>query len=351
MQKNMNKSKSCNVFNNDFESFCNRFIFNKEINGRTILVTGGTGLIGSYVLRFLRGVAVKNNLSVKLIGMARNPQKVSDLNFTDEIEWIYMDLNSDKAYPDGIDYIIHTACPTQSQYLISNPVEVILDTISGTRKLLDYCRIHADCSMVYISSVEVYGQIYDRKTKVSESDYGYIDNLNVRSCYPESKRLIECLCSSYAKEYGVRVMIARLTQTIGSEISADDKRVFVQFAKSALKGEDIILHTEGKSSKSYLYITDAVLALMYILLKGQSGRAYNVANEQTYISIYGLAEFVIHNFNNGIKVVIDKSGTWGYAPDTMVDLDTAELRQLGWNADVGLYDMFFRLIESIKSKI
>lgn len=195
--------------------------------------------------------------------------------------------------------------------------------------------------------MEIYGQIYEH-IKLTENDYGYINHLNPRSCYPESKRLIEAMAASYAFEFGCSIMSARLTQTLGAGISKEDNRVFAQFARSAINGADIVLHTDGKSSKSYVYTTDAINALFYILIKGEKGKAYNVANEDSYISIYDLACFIKDNFNPEIEAVKEIDNTKGYAPDTLADLDTTEIKKLGWTAKVDLKEMFIRLIKYLK---
>lgn len=329
------------------EKFCASFPFVDEVNGKTILVTGGTGLIGGYILKCLNALTRKNNLRVTIYATTRDLNKAKAKDFDGNIRWLVKDLSDMDGLPDGIDIIFHTACPTQSMYLKNNPVEVINNSIAGAKSLLDYCKANLSCRMVYISSIEIYGQKEDESKLTKEIDYGYLDHLNVRSCYPESKRLIEAMCASYAKEYGVDVTIARLTQTIGADISPNDNRVFVQFARSASKGEDIVLHTEGKSSKSYVHAIDAVNAFFFLAFRGSKGEAYNVANKETYVSIHELANFVAKNFNPLIKVVIDKQEGLGYAPDTKINMDTSKIENLGWNPNVGLREMFSELIGAI----
>jgi nucleoside-diphosphate-sugar epimerase len=202
---------------------------------------------------------------------------------------------------------------------------------------------------VYLSSLEVYGTITDDSVFVREDVQGYIDPLNIRSSYPMAKRAAEHLCHLYAVQYGLPIKIARLTQTTGSGISKDDNRVIAQFAKLASKGQDIVLHTTGESARPYCYTTDAVSAILYILLKGCAGNAYNVANEETYISARGMAEYLHDNFNPSISVRVELNENMGYAPPTKLRLSTEKLQKLGWSPRKGLKEIFERLIEYLNS--
>lgn len=332
------------------EKFCDSFPFVDELSGKTILVTGGTGLIGSYILKCIIALSDRYRIPVTIYATARTLEKTKEKTFSGNINWLIRDLNCTEDLPDKIDVIFHTACPTQSIYLKTHPVEVINDSVNGARFLLEYCKRNLSCQLIYVSSIEVYGQKEDDSQLTSENDYGYLDYLCSRSCYPESKKLIEAMCVSYANEYGVKAKIARLTQTIGADIRPTDNRVFVQFAKSVAEGKNIILHTDGKSSKSYIHAVDVVSAFFYIVFKGKSGDAYNVANRETYTSIIGLANFVVENFNPNIRVEIVKNDDFGYAPDTKVNLSTKKIECLGWQAKIDLYEMFESLINAIKNR-
>ena len=331
----------------DIKNLAERFPFKEELQRKTVLVTGGTGLIGSLIVRFLAYLRDTEEVDVKIIAMARNPQKVKKMDFPCDIQWVFQDMLETLNIKENVHYIFHTACPTQSRFLADNPVEVITSTVTGAENLFHYAREH-HTSVVYLSSIEIYGQM-ESDSLVSEGTYGCLDHLNARSCYPESKKMIESLATAYAKEYGTDIKIARLTQTFGAGISRDDKRVFAQFARAAIHSEDIVLHTKGTSSKSYVYTMDAINALFYIMLKGNKGEAYNVANEEAFISIYGLAQFVIQNFNENINVRIEEKDM-GYAPDTRVNLDTSKLKALGWKPEVGLEEAYRRMIQSMQEE-
>ena len=193
-----------------------------------------------------------------------------------------------------------------------------------------------------------YGQIFDDEMPLTEEMQGYVDPLNVRSSYSMGKRMCECMCVSAYKEYGVPVKIARLAQTFGAGIAASDNRVFAQFAKSVIVGKDIILHTDGKLKRQYLYLTDAISGILYVLLKGRNGEAYNVANDETYISIKEMAEMICREFRPQLKVKhVEECEDRGYAPVTKTRMTSAKLEKLGWKPRLSLRDMYDRLIKSL----
>ena len=183
---------------------------------------------------------------------------------------------------------------------------------------------------------------------IGEERQGYVNPMEARSCYPMAKRAIENLCHDYAVEHGVPTRVARLTQTFGAGVSPDDNRVFAQFARSILRGEDIVLHTTGESAKPYCYTTDCVAALLQIALFGANGEAYNVAHPETYISIRDMAEVLCQNFNRAVKVRVELHPEMGYAPVTRLPLSVERLIALGWTPRVGLVEMFRRLMEAMK---
>lgn len=330
----------------DICEFACNFTLSKNLRNSDILVTGATGLIGSTLVRCLLAL----NENIRICCPVRNKDKaISMYGETDSsLSFVESDLLEFTENLKGdFKYIIHCASPTDGKYMASNPVETYELSTDTTRNLLRYAKEHKDCSMVYISSLEYYGQIFEEKT-ITEDQQGYIDIKSPRSSYPLGKRSAEYLCRAYAMEYGVNVKTARLTQTFGAGVAANDNRVFAQFARSIISGNDIIMHTDGTSAKPYVYTTDCIRAILYILIKGKNGESYNVANDDTYISIKELAYFLRDEFNPSIKVRFEKNTEMKYAPTTKLKLSSEKLRQLGWKPLYGLKEMFERLINSIK---
>lgn len=320
-----------------------------QMRGKTFLVTGATGLIGSLLVKALLACNCQRKLSIHVLAAIRNTEKALQMFGKDDaLSILKWDINQEQITVDGtVDYIIHTAAVTNSKQMVTDPVGTIQTSLNGTKATLELAR-EKGAAMVYVSSMEMYGNP-NLERMVTEDDCGYIDLSNVRSCYPESKRLCECLCTAYAAQYQVRVCTARLAQTFGAGILKTENRVFAQFARSAMEGANIVLHTTGQSEGNYVYTTDAIRALLLLLVKGQSGHAYNVANERNHMTIADMAELVIKCFGNGNnKVVFDipeDALMYGYAPQTKMHLSSKKLEQLGWQAQVDLEESYRRLIK------
>lgn len=338
------------ILEEDFSSLKESFDFS-ALRNSSVFVTGATGLLGSQILLFLDYLNRTENFSMKLIGLIRNEEKAQKVFGTSysNIKFYKGDILSLPEVNEHLDYIIHGASITSSLDFVGKPVETIDIAVNGTMNVLRFAQVKAVKSMVYLSSMEVFG-ITDGKGTVSESDYGYIDILNTRSSYSESKRLCECLCHGFAKEYSLPVKIARLTQTLGAGIDYNDTRVCAQFARAVIEGHDIVLKTSGATKRPVIYTTDAVSAVLIVLLNGTDGQAYTAANEETFVTIRETAEMVVSEIaNNKIKLVFDIKGVANeYAPDLNLNLNTSLLRSLGWFPKVGLKQAYQRMINGMK---
>lgn len=331
----------------DIDGFKRSFPLKDELRGSTFLITGATGLIGSTLLRCLSAL----DEDIRIYAPVRNVGKAHAM-FGDgygNVSFTGCDLlHFDYGSLGDVDYIVHCAAPTASKFFVASPVETIDTIFNGTKAVLDYARTHKVKSVVCLSSLEVYGTILDDSKPVTEDVQGYLDPLSVRSSYPMAKRAAENMCAAYAGEYGVHVRTARLTQTTGAGIARDDNRIIAQFARLAARGDDIVLHTTGESARPYCYTTDSVSAILYILLRGSDGGAYNVANENTYISARGMADYLKQNFNPLIHVRVELGDNYGYAPPTKLRLSSARLRSLGWKPRYGLMEIFSNLIDYLR---
>lgn len=334
------------VVKEDIKFFAENFLLAKDFKGASFLVTGATGLIGKILVECLLNLEQNITITIPvrdkekaeaIFGLGRKNLQIVECNLCDFLHSLSIHY----------DYIVHLASPTSGSYICSNPVETYEFIIETTRALLNYASKQSIKGFVYVSSLEYYGQNLDDQI-INENYLGFIDMSSARSAYPMGKRAAEYLCISYALEKHLPIKIARLTQTFGAGVSKDDNRVFAQFAKSVILGKNIVLHTNGESSKPYCYTTDCVSAILYILLRGKTGEAYNVANAETYISIKELADFLCYRFNHDIKVVIEEHKEMGYAPTTKLHLSSNKLYSLGWRPHYNLYDMFNKLIEDIR---
>lgn len=338
------------MLENEIEEIVKKIENIDQYKNKSFFITGGTGFLGSLIIRTLFLLNKKYNLNLKIIFYIRNKEKLENI-FKEELKNINYDivignLNSEIKYEGKIDYIFHCANTTNSLEMIEKPVETISSIFEGTKYTLELAKDKNIESMVYLSSMEVYGQVMT-ESLITEKELGYIDILKTRSSYSEGKRAAECLCKCYSSEYDIPIKIARLAQIFGPGISKDDNRVFAQFMRSALRKEDIVLHTTGESKGNYCYTVDCIRALFLLLNKGKNGEAYNVVNEETNISIKEMAYLVaneIFSYKVNVKIEIPKEDK-GYAPTTKLKLSGEKLRKLNWQPETNLKEIYIKLKE------
>lgn len=321
-----------------------------EFENKTIFVTGATGLIGSLIVRAIKKRNELFNSNIKLCLLVRDKNKGIKLFGDDEnISYIESSVENFNLEKMDIDYIIHAASPTKSKFFVEHPVETLNTAVLGTQRILELARINNIKSMIYLSSMEMYGTM--SSDSVRESNQGYIDVKNERSCYPEAKRVCELYSYCYSKEYGVPVKIARIAQTFGPGIDVKtENRVYKFFADSILSKKNIILKSTGSTIINYGYTTDVINGLFCILQKGNNGESYNLVGDKTGMTILDSAKWLAQEFGDGqVDVVIDiPKENAGFAPDNNMVLENDLIRSLGWYPSHNLEDGYRRLLEYMK---
>lgn len=326
----------------------------ERLNHSRVLITGASGLIG---MTLVNGIMEYNRSmcgDIVVIACVRNIQKAKKL-FQPYMEkgWLKLvctDIQEPFELEDAVDYIIHGASMTSSRAFVEKPVETIRTAVRGTENILELAVQKKIKSMIYMSSMEVYGTPIDNDP-LTEERMGYLNPMAVRSSYSESKQMAENLCVSYWAEYNVPVKVVRLAQTFGPGVRSEDQRVFAEFASCVLNGEDIRLQTEGKTRRMYLYTADAACALLTALTNGKNGEAYNAANPETFCSIKEMADMVAEEFGAGrcnVVFSIPEVPNVIYNPVQSVYLDTGKIQELGWQAQVGLKEMYRRMIACMR---
>ncbi len=319
------------------------------LRNKSFFITGATGLVGSVLIKALVFANEHYDLKNEVIAEVRNLEKAKKVfSGYKDIVFNVGDVREAISYTGDVDYIVHAASETKSKNMIDFPVETLWIALSGAKNLLDFAYKKKIEKMVFLSSMEAFGTV-DTEERVPEEKLGYIDLRKVRSCYPESKRMVENMCVCYSSEYGVPVTIARLAQTFGAGVPSEDTRVFAQFARSAMSGDDIVLHTTGESYGNYIYTADAAIAIFTLIKKGISCECYTIANEGSSMQIKNMAELVascVADGKIGVTVDIPDGNQFGYAPDVKLKLDASKLQALGWKPQIDLKESYERMIKS-----
>lgn len=325
-----------------------------NFENNSIFITGATGLIGQAFTRKLIDAIDKNDLNTQLYLLIRDREKALKM-FGEHacVRYVLGDLLHADFPEVDIDYILHAAAETSSIAFMKMPVETAFFAIAGMRRILEFARKKNVKALVYLSSMEVYGNNATDEP-ICETHPSYIDLMEPRSSYPESKRMCENLCADYFSEYKVPAKVIRLTQTFGPGVQYNDKRVFAEFARCVLEDKDIVLHTKGATKREYLHTQDAADAIITVMLHGKPGTVYNAANEDTYCTIYEMAQMVAEKCAKGrIHVLVQEENIdkFGYAPELHLNLDTSKLRKLGWQPKKSLEDMYKDMIASMKNEV
>lgn len=333
------------IFNNgiDWEVFRNK----------RILVTASTGRLGMYLVEALVKADLDYNLNMRIIAHARNEEKLhrvfgSTLEFPN-VEILLQDIVERIEIEGSVNFVFHTAGPAAPKDFTETPVETLWTHVSGTRNVLELAKKKKSEKVIYISTVEIYGENTGEEP-FAETDMGVLHCDQVRSCYPEAKRLCETMLASYAAEYGVSYVGARMSHTFGPGISLEDGRSFSEFIQCALKGEDIVLHSDGSAVRPYTYVADAVGAIFMIATKGADNEYYNIANLDNQISIGELAKLIAELSPSGkTKVVYDhQDGILKYLNFKLGVMNTEKIKKLGWRPDIDLRTAFRYTIESFE---
>ena len=314
----------------------------EKLRGKTILITGGTGLIGSFLIDVL--AAAKLECKVLLFGRSEEKAKTRFAEYWDEgwIEFVKWDagvgFNAEMQSCRGaerlesLDYVIHLASNTHPVAYATDPIGTIATNVIALNNLLAIAAGMGATRFLFASSNEIYGVKRGDVELFDEEYCGYIDCNTLRAGYPESKRCGEALCQAYIKQKGLDCVIARLTRTYGPTILPTDTKAISQFFNNALRGEDIVLKSEGNQYYSYQYVADSVSGLLTVLLKGACGEAYNIADESGDITLRDLAALIASQADR--KVVFDLPDaieSAGFSKATKARLDGRKTRKLGWH--------------------
>ncbi len=333
-----------------------------QISGKTILISGASGMIGKCIIDILMQYndiyAANGNRSdaaVKVIALSRNEdnaqKRLNEHWNKDTFQYISCDINQSIPECGQVDYIIHAASNTHPLQYSGDPVGTIAANVIGTKNLLDYAVSHKTECFCFLSSVEIYGENRGNTDRFSEDYLGYLDCNTLRAGYPESKRVGETLCNAYYQAHHLDFVIPRLSRVYGPTMLSTDSKAIAQFIKKAAAGEDIILKSAGGQLYSYTYVLDAAAGILTVLLKGKEGEAYNISDAESEVTLKQIAEWLAED--NGVKVkfeIPDVTEQAGYSTATKAVLDTKKISALGWQPQTHMREGLRKTVEGLRGE-
>lgn len=299
----------------------------------SILVTGASGMIGSAFVDLLLALndAGKSRVCVTAVGRSEKHgrQRFARCWARDDFTFLAHDVTMPFSQEASFDFIVHAASNAYPQAFAVDPVGTMTANFLGIYNLLELARNVRTKRVLYVSSAEVYGEL--DKPKKAETDYGFVDPLKARSCYPNSKRAAETLCVAYSKQYDVDTVIVRPGHVYGPTMTAKDNRAVSEFLRCAVTREPIVMRGTGNVIRSYTYVLDVATAILTVLLRGKRATAYNVADDRVDISIRQIVEYLANVGHVAWKQEIPMdTQKLGYTTITRQVLDASRLHALGW---------------------
>lgn len=317
----------------------------EKLYGKKVLITGGTGMIGSFLVDAMmkKNEKLQDKQKIDLQVTTRNMEYAQErfLHHTDSNTFHLLRLDvthmeNELGHLD-IDYIIAGAGNADPENFAKYPVDTMESNLYGLTNLLKIAKSRQGIRVLYISTGEIYGNAGIDIETFKEEDSYYVNSTDVRACYPNSKRAAETFCVAYHKQYDVDVVIGRLCYVYGPTVKESDSRSVAQFFRKAVRGEDIILKSRGEQIRSYCYIADAVAALLFLLVCGVSGEAYNIANADSNCSIAEFADVVARTACvKCTHAVAEEQEKAGYSRVVKAVQCPNKINALGWKAEVSL---------------
>ena len=339
----------------DIKSIVTQKLSWKKFINKTILITGGNGFLPSYIVKSLLAANELYKLNIKIICIIRSSKskknRLRSLLNIKNLKLIHHNLQSPlpKKFPKS-DFIIHSASQASPKYFKVDPVGTLIPNSIGTYYLLEYAIKCKAEKFLFVSSGEVYGYPLNYNKVVKENDYGFLDPTILRSCYAESKRMGETMCISYSKQFKLKTSIVRPFHTYGPGLMLDDGRVFADFIANVVEKKDLLIKGLGSEKRCFCYISDATIGFLRVLINGDDGEAYNIANPDCEISIKKLAELICkiypkYNLKVKNKILASKL-SYLKSPITRILTSIEKVKKKGWKPKISLEEGFKRTIDS-----
>ena len=354
----MQKIYDNNLYIEDINTVASLQLPWEKLENKSIMISGATGMIGSFLVDVIFHKNKSKDLACRVYALGRSWERMKKRfdNLVEDPNFVYINYDvKDQLVMDGVgdvDYILHLASNTHPMQYATDPIGTVTTNIIGLKNLLEFAVEHNTTRFAFASSNEIYGENRGDVVFFDESYCGYINCNTLRAGYPESKRCGEALCQAYISQTDMDVVIPRLTRTYGPTMLSADTKAISQFIKKGVANEDIVLKSAGTQYYSYQYVADSVAGLLTVLLCGEKGEAYNIAEERSDITLKDLASIIAAV--NGKEVVFenpDKIEAAGYSTATRARLDGHKLMSLGWAPKYDIKAGIERTIEIMRNLI
>lgn len=343
------------IVQNDLSEIVKNIKNIEDLKNSSVLITGATGMLATYITYTLMYLNEKENYNIQIFALVRSEekakQKFGDFLQNSNFKLVIQDVTKSIEIFDKIDYIIHSAGSASPYFILNDPVGIIKANTIGTINVMEFARKCNVKKVLYTSTREVYGKVDDDIFEITEDIIGKLDQTDSRSCYPESKRMGENICKSYQLQFGIPFNNVRIAHSYGPGMTIDnDGRVMSDFIYCTVNNKDITLNSDGTAKRAFCYIVDSITAIFMVLLNGENGESYNIANETEEMQIKDVALTLTKIFKEkNLKVIYldsSKVNRDGYSKITRVKLSTKKLENLGWKPQVKLEDGLKRTVES-----
>lgn len=326
-----------------------------KFKNKKILITGGTGFIGSYLIKILYLVNIKKKLNIKIDCIVRDKKKTYRI-FNNKYFNNFLTIHNISIFKEiklkgKYHYIIHAASIASPKFFKSDPIGVILPNILGTINLLKFAEKNKLEKFIFFSTTGVNGFVDDKLRPIAEDYYGSLNPSLIENSYLESKRMGENICQAWYAQKKIPIQIVRPAITYGPGVPLNDGRSYADFFSNILNNEDIILYTNGKAIRNFCYIADFVSGLMFMILKGKVGETYNISNEEE-ISIKNLANLLTKKIFKEKKLKIKfKKNKKNYLRVNFkkTTVSTKKIRKIGWKINLSLEEGMKRTIKSYEN--
>ena len=256
--------------------------YSRNFEGKKFLISGANGFLGKYFIKSLIKINQLLKKKIKILAIDikfDNCEIYRDKN----VNKMKLDINDFKNIKFKSDYVLHAAGIPSPKHYYNKPIEAIFTSITGTKKLLEYSRLNKS-KFIFFSSSEIYGNPDKKNIPTKETYNGNVSCIEDRSCYDEGKRVGETLCYFYKIKYNVRVAVFRPFNVFGPGMPKNDYRVFPRFFNSIKRNQPITIFKNGKQTRTFCYVSDAITAMLLVIIKGNNF-VYNIGNNKPEINM------------------------------------------------------------------